>query len=1480
MPSFSPVDPVLVANVWSNIDEGWQVVKVLEIIIVPYCYLIMGRNKVAEWLLLATFFAVLHNIISLIASYIDVIYPTYDTTAIWLAQALCAAIIRIIEMVVNYMIVSALITNTNKTFFKIVTGIACVLVLFGRVFDVLGVNFLQAASVTWGLSGSFYGISNIRWGMAVVSLGGLIQSMVGLSIFYKSYRGKMKKNTTFSKLVTKSTFRMTFIQIIDFILIADFLYLKTNLYFLWLHQVADNLDNSRTLLLMLDVLFSKFMLKKPPTCAGKTTIIECLKYLTTGEQPSNTKNGAFIFDPKLANENEIRAQVKLKFRNVNQNELVVTRSLSVSLTASQYKYKTLESLLLIRDPKTLVQHSISSKCAEIDHDMPLHLGVSKPILENVIFCHQEDSFWPLSDPATLKKKFDEIFAATRYTKALENIKQIRKKKNEELNVEKNQLKNDKINKQRAMNLRLEKEELEKQITVHKARINLLDQTLIQQKENEMSTLMKMKQSLIQKENKLNQLNLQLELLENQKNQLSNIQIMEQSDTQLEQLLNRHLEFVNPSQDLMLKKQQLTKNITDLADKKSNELTRRGQFLAEQEQYNQLLKDRSTLIKELEQKKINPKELKDITNEKQNELANFKSEMKTRENELFQKLSEANTSQSQFTEFKRITLNLISQLEQKNNQLNSQINSTTFDSIEDLERQIIDLQQTPNFEINNTWQSELQEKERICEQLQDEMSVYNLQGDTRARLSLKQTEQNRKQETFNRLVTAVKTELPIEFKIETVSDQVLNLKIQKQTQYNDTKERFTKTNQQISAIDSRLSLIRTLHSQKTTELSMKLDKIKSVCGNDDYKTAKSQAELKHNEAKSTLTSMKSATSMYEKFIKKYDDTKCCPLCVRKFDSDNAGSQFKQKLEGILQKVPGATKNAEIQVETWQSTLDRLNDLSSLFDDCDRLSNTEIPALRQQRDQLEKERSNLATTTDDDIAELAVLELEIEQMNGIYNRVTEIVKLHRELEQLQKDISSLMSDLQLSGSTKTMSEVQAEYEGVLNECKLLRQKIDRQNTQIRIKQHEQNQRESRIRDLKDEIKQKEYEKLEVEKMKKQAQENIQEIQKLHLQINEKQQQVADVSQKVSEIENQIKDLQSQVTRQEQVFNSKLQGYQNSLNQMTTLEQQIQRYELEKLDQLDACLARISQLQSNIAQLESEVALVNQELDSMSKLQSEKLVEKRMIEDNLQKRKVERELKAVHDSINDLKTEIQQIDSQEISQKYQQLKIECDELNSERSELYGTIKQLESQVNRITNTINNEYKDIEKIYMELLYKVSSTELETSDLEKYALGLEQAIMKFHHTKMQEINKIIRELWMKTYRGSDIDTIEIKANSDAQTKRSYNYRVVMVRGDVEMDMRGRCSAGQKVLACIIIRLALAETFCLHCGILTLDEPTTNLDKENISSLAKSLCGIIESRQNQRNFQLIVITHDEEFMQLIGKSEYTDYYYRIEKNPE
>ncbi|KAJ3619195.1 hypothetical protein Zmor_008727 [Zophobas morio] len=185
---------------------------------------------------------------------------------------------------------------------------------------------------------------------------------------------------------------------------------------------------------------------------------------------------------------------------------------------------------------------------------------------------------------------------------------------------------------------------------------------------------------------------------------------------------------------------------------------------------------------------------------------------------------------------------------------------------------------------------------------------------------------------------------------------------------------------------------------------------------------------------------------------------------------------------------------------------------------------------------------------------------------------------------------------------------------------------------------------------------------------------------------------------------------------------------------------------------------------------------------------------------------------------------------------------------------------------------------------------------------SLLRTIVQYHRVKMNAINEIIKEMWSNTYSGSDIDTIEIRSESaisNATGRRSYQYRVrnyfdvhcsgganliqrhfqvVMLKGDVEVDMKGRCSAGQKVLASLIIRLALAETFCIHCGILALDEPTANLDRENIEKFAQNLINIIENRRAQRNFQLIVITHDDEFVNYLGQADYVEHYYRVTKD--
>jgi len=69
-----------------------------------------------------------------------------------------------------------------------------------------------------------------------------------------------------------------------------------------------------------------------------------------------------------------------------------------------------------------------------------------------------------------------------------------------------------------------------------------------------------------------------------------------------------------------------------------------------------------------------------------------------------------------------------------------------------------------------------------------------------------------------------------------------------------------------------------------------------------------------------------------------------------------------------------------------------------------------------------------------------------------------------------------------------------------------------------------------------------------------------------------------------------------------------------------------------------------------------------------------------------------------------------------------------------------------------------------------------------------------------------------------DIETIEIRSDEEegiggANRRRTFNYRVVMIKNGVAIDMRNRCSAGQKVsfkfIRLYIICIVFMQTFLI-----------------------------------------------------------------------
>lgn len=101
------------------------------------------------------------------------------------------------------------------------------------------------------------------------------------------------------------------------------------------------------------------------------------------------------------------------------------------LKTGKSQFETLDSTVITEDGNGKREET-GKRVDDVNIEMASAMGVSKAILNNVIFCHQEDSCWPLDEGKKLKEKFDDIFGTTEYNKAIDRMIKIRKKREIEM----------------------------------------------------------------------------------------------------------------------------------------------------------------------------------------------------------------------------------------------------------------------------------------------------------------------------------------------------------------------------------------------------------------------------------------------------------------------------------------------------------------------------------------------------------------------------------------------------------------------------------------------------------------------------------------------------------------------------------------------------------------------------------------------------------------------------------------------------------------------------------------------------------------------------------------------------------------------------------------------------------------------------------------------------------------------------------------
>ena len=1150
------------------------------------------------------------------------------------------------------------------------------------------------------------------------------------------------------------------------------------------------------------------------------------------------------------------AQVKLQFRNAIGDKLVITRSMTVTVSKTSVSQKQVDCNLLMWHHGERI--NVSTKVAELNQVTPEHLGVSPAILEFVIFCHQEESLWPMSEPAPLKKKFDEIFQAQKYTKAIDNLKLMRKARVAELAILKEKEKGSRVLKdkaekvsKRALDLQDEVERLREQLKSLESDIAAASADS-KEKHLQARKALGIVDDLRAKNEQANNLQKTLDMLGE-----NFVELKESDDwlqSTLEQYEERMAQYQEQEGEITTQYRDLQQTISDCRQTLSEKQAERGQYQAEKENYERQIQSRVDLVKEaarshamrgydgdLDEDHVQEfvRKVQKLSLEKDRELDRIK---KATEDELRgtqAELTELANRKATQTQEKVNARRAITENERKLNGWQQAAGKITMDAATKaaLEASLNDIQQrlrqlTTEYEAAawdsalNTEKSHLRELESESARLMGEMRQVNKLAKDRAELEYVSKEMKKSQRDLDITKSTYNEQLSLllgpDWSPDTLEQDFQAVLLERSRAFTEAKNQQEGIERELRDMDAKLKTHRTTLAKKKEEkqkcqaavlTSITRSDLQPITSVDEYEPELETLRTERENIQRDLEGVMHVSDWYAKALDTATKQNCCRLCERGFADKNEQSKAIQKINRELAK--NVRDQFQADLRNIDQDLKKADAARGQYEVYKTLSEVEIPALEKEIKKAEDEKIPLVKRAEEWENEVREKESAKKAVEDLANNVNKIVKYTADISMHEEKISRLSSQQKLSGSSLTADEIDEQQTACGERIRTQKAKIEKLST-------DKDNAKSMISNLELEV-------ASTSNKLSSAKNDLEKKQGLLAEIDELRESTTQQRNIIQRADAELQSLEPEVEKAKARHEDAKQRGQTkeggvrvekdklaqTVNRFNLIEKSINSYiEGGGPGKLAASQRAIKSLEQDQKRIESEIQTVTKKGNDLKKQITESDRTKLSIFDNIRMRKARRELAVVKDEISEL-------DSRNVTDDYDQLRHEAEvadkhyeKLTSERGLAIGSIRTQDKQVGELMEEWEVEYKDAAMRFREDHVKVETTKAAIDDLGKCTHALDGAIMQYHTMKMEEINAIAGELWRNTYQGTDVDTIMIRSeNENAKAKRNYNYRVVMIKSGAEMDMRGRCSAGQKVLASIIIRLALAECFGVNCGV-------------------------------------------------------------------
>ncbi|KAH9649605.1 DNA repair protein RAD50 [Citrus sinensis] len=1101
-----------------------------------------------------------------------------------------------------------------------------------------------------------------------------------------------------------------------------------------------------------------------PNGAGKTTIIECLKLSCTGELPPNARSGhSFIHDPKVAGETETKGQIKLRFKTAAGKDVVCIRSFQLTQKASKMEYKAIESVLQTINPHTGEKVCLSYRCADMDREVPALMGVSKAILENVIFVHQDEANWPLQDPSTLKKKFDDIFSATRYTKALEVIKKLHKDQAQEIKTYKLKLENLQTLKDAAYKLREsisqdqektealknQMQELEKSIQdiddkIHHTELTLKD---LRKMQDQISTMTARRSTLFEQQQKqyaalAEEIEDTDEELKNWKNNFEGIVAKRESDiSKLEREKN----------DMDTKIKFLEQNIDAYTAEITNLLSEAGAHMSrmnERDSTIQKLFARHNLGS-LPNAPFSNEAALNFINRIRSRLSDLERDLedKKKSDELALKMAwdsylDANDRWKNIEAQKQakmeIKAGILKHIKEKENERDSfelQISNLNLSHIDERENKMrIEVERKTNqlaereFEINiRQKQSELFAMDQKIKALNREKDVLAGDSEDRVKLALKKAElENHKKkhkkiidEYKDKIRDVLKGRLPLDRDLKKEITQALRALL---TEFDDLSSKSREADKEVNMLQMKIQEVTDNLSKHRKDVDSKKRFIESkleslnqqIFSIDTYQKVLDSAKEKRDVQKSKYNIADGMRQMFDPFERVARAHHVCPCCERPFSAEEE-DEFVKK-----QRVKAASSAEHMKVLSLESSnadsyFQQLDKLRMVYEEYVKLSKETIPVAEKNLHELTEELDQKSQAFDDVLGVLAQIKADKESVEVLVQPVETADRLFQEIQLWQKQVDDLEYMLDSRGQgVRTMEEIQLELSGSLSTKDNLQNELEKLRDEQRYMENDLSNIQIRWHTLREEKVKAANTLRDVKKAEEELEHLMEEKGQLDLDEKLLAEASGPLSKEKEKLLSDYNDLKVKLNCEYEEQAEQKINFQQEIEMLLKIASKIKEYyDLRKDERFKELQEKKSQSESEVKSCKIRTDEILVELDRFKDIVRNQDQIRRNIEDNLNYRETKAKVDKFASEIESLEERVLKIGGvSTFETELGKHLLERERLLSEVNRCQGTMSVYQTNISRNKIDLKQaQYKDIDKRHFDQLIQLKNFVADNRD-------------------------------------------------------------------------------------------------------------------------------------------------------------------------